>query len=80
MKRAPLYVLIIVVVVIVGILGYFVYLNITGSSDGVSGLGLVCTVGFLAFAFIAIELLFKPHLFLRPRSEEDEELTEEQEN
>lgn len=80
MKRAPLYILIVVVAVTVAILGYFLYLNITGSSDGISGLGLICSVGFLAFAFIAIELLFKPHLFLRPRSDEDEEQIEEQDN
>ncbi len=73
MKRAPLYILIAVVVVIVAVLAYFVYLNVVEDSNGQSNLGLVCSVAFIAFAFIAIELLFKPHLFLRPREDEDEE-------
>jgi hypothetical protein len=80
MKRAPLYILLIVVAVIVAILVYFLYLNITGSSDEVSGSGIFCSVAFLATAFVAIELLFRPYLFLRPRSEEDEEQMEEGEN
>ncbi|MCK5292128.1 MAG: hypothetical protein KAR39_08970 [Thermoplasmata archaeon] len=77
MKRAPLYILIAVVVVIVAVLAYFVYLNLAGDTDGQSSLGLVCSVAFIAFAFIAIELLFKPHLFLRPREDEEEESTED---
>jgi uncharacterized membrane protein len=72
MKRAPLYILIAVVAVTISVLAYFIYLSVTGSSDGTSNLGLVCTVAFLAFAFIAIELLFKPHLFLRPRENDEE--------
>ena len=77
MKRTPLYILIAVVVVIVAVLAYFVYLNLAGDTDGQSSLGLVCSVAFIAFAFIAIELLFKPHLFLRPREDEEEESTED---
>jgi uncharacterized membrane protein len=73
MNKAPLYILITVVAVIVAVLAYFVYLNVVGGDENTSNLGLVCTVGFLALAFIAIELLFKPHLFLRPRTEEEEE-------
>lgn len=73
MKRAPIYILIAVVAVVVTVLAYFVYLNVTGESNGKSNLGLICSVAFIAFAFIAIELLFKPHLFLRPREEEDED-------
>lgn len=72
MKKAPLYILIIVVVVIVAVLTYFVYLNFTGEGSETSGTGLLCTFIFLALAFVAIELLFKPHLFLRPREEEEE--------
>lgn len=73
MRNAPLYILILVVAVVIAILAYFLYLNIAGQSDEQSNVGLLCTVGFLALAFIAIELLFKPHLFLRPREEEDED-------
>ena len=75
MKRAPLYILIVVVAVVVAVMAYFVYLNVTDEGSGTSDTGLVCTVIFLALAFVAIELLFKPHLFLRPREEleEDEE-------
>ncbi|MEE9223215.1 MAG: hypothetical protein V3U51_00480 [Thermoplasmata archaeon] len=78
MNRAPLYILIAVVVVIFAVLAYFVYLNVVGDSNGQSNLGLVCSVAFIAFAFIAIELLFKPHLFLRPREDEDEEESTEE--
>ncbi len=73
MKRAPLYTLILVVAVIIAVLGYFVYLNIINQSDEGSNANLICAVVFLALAFVAIELMFKPHLFLRPREEEEEE-------
>lgn len=75
MKRAPLCILIVVVAVVVAVMAYFVYLNVTDEGSGTSDTGLICTVIFLALAFVAIELLFKPHLFLRPREEleEDEE-------
>ncbi len=79
MKRAPLYILIVSVAIIVVFLGYGLYLNLTDPPTGQSGLDLVCAVVFIVFAFIAIELLFKPHLFLRPREEvaEPEEEREE---
>lgn len=79
MKRAPLYILIVSVAIIVVFLGYGLYLNLTEPPTGQSGLDLVCAVVFIVFAFIAIELLFKPHLFLRPREEvtEPEEEREE---
>lgn len=78
MKKAPLYILIISVAVIVSILGYALYLNFTEQPSEQSALGVVCAVVFLVFAFVAVELLFKPHLFLRPR-EEAEETEEESE-
>jgi hypothetical protein len=59
-------------------MAYFVYLNVAGDDSGQSNLGLICSVAFIAVAFIAIELLFKPHLFLRPRDEEDEEEAKEE--
>ncbi|MFQ5884924.1 MAG: hypothetical protein ACE5IO_07470, partial [Thermoplasmata archaeon] len=83
MKRAPLYILVVSVAIIVVFLGYALYLNLTEHPTGQSGLGLVCTVIFVVFAFIAIELLFKPHLFLRPReavAEPEEEREEKPES
>jgi uncharacterized membrane protein len=77
MKKAPLYILIAAVTVIVAVMAYFVYLNVAGESSGTSDTGLICTVIFLALAFVAIELLFKPHLFLRPREEFEEDEEEE---
>ncbi len=77
MKKAPLYILILTVVVILAVMAYFVYLNVTGEGGGTSDTGLICTVIFLVLAFVAIELMFKPHLFLRPREEPEEDEEEE---
>jgi len=79
MRKAPLYVLILVVGVIIAILGYFIYLNVVNQPEGRTNLGLLCTVVFLVIAFIAIELLFKPHLILRPREDEEEEEEQKEE-
>ncbi|MCK4445052.1 MAG: hypothetical protein KAW09_10950 [Thermoplasmata archaeon] len=73
MNKAPLYILIVVSAVIVAVLAYFVYLAVAEPADGKSNISLLCTVGILVLAFIAIELLFKPHLILRPRGDEEEE-------
>ncbi len=73
MNRAPLYILIVVSAVIVAVLAYFAYLAVVEPTDGGSNISLLCTVGFLALVFIAIELLFKPHLILRPRGDDEEE-------
>ncbi|UCD93110.1 MAG: hypothetical protein JSV43_04190 [Methanobacteriota archaeon] len=77
MKKYPLYILIVSVIIIVVFLGYALYLNLTEQQTEQSGLGLVCTVIFLVFAFIAIELMFKPQLFLRSREEMEEEAEQE---
>lgn len=78
MKRAPFYALIVVVAVILGVLGYSAYLYVTEQPVGESGLGIICTAVFIIFAFIAIELMFKPYFLLRGR-EEPEEVEEAEE-
>lgn len=77
MKRAPLYILVSAVAILLSLLGYSLYLYLVDQPVNQSSLGLVCTALFLVFAFIAIELLYKPHLFLRPKEAQEEDEKEE---
>ncbi len=80
MKNAPFFALVGVVAVVVSLLVIGLFLQVTQGGLPPNAVGGVCTIAFLGAAIIAYELIAKPGLYTRRKTEEEaiEEKEEEE--